>query len=135
MPHEFYPQVAARAGHRCEYCQAPEEFHSTEFEVEHIHPRALGGGNDLGNLALACRSCNLRKLQATYAADPVTGLLAELFNPRRDIWQEHFEFAVETRLFVGQTPTGRATVQRLGLNRDQMLRARRRWAAGGWFPP
>ena len=134
MPHELYPQVAIRARHRCEYCRAPEEFHSTEFEVEHIHPQSLGGANSLENLALACRSCNLRKLQATHAVDPATGQVAELFNPRNDRWSEHFVFVAEAREIVGITSTGRATVRRLDLNRSHVLRARQRWVMSGWLP-
>lgn len=134
MPHELYSQVAARAGHRCEYCRAPEEFHSIEFEVEHVYPRARGGDDALDNLALACRSCNVRKLQATHATDPTTGVSVSLFNPRRDLWEDHFIFIAETREIVGRTPGGRATVRRLDLNRPQLLRARLLWSALGWLP-
>ena len=36
----FYSEVAERAGHRCEYCRAPEVVFNFPFEVEHIiHPR------------------------------------------------------------------------------------------------
>jgi HNH endonuclease len=106
-----------------------------EFEVEHLYPRALGGDDEVRNLALSCRSCNLRKLQATRAVDPVTGIAVLLFNPRRDVWLEHFTFIAETREIIGRTPTGRATVARLDLNRAQMIRARLLWSVTGWFPP
>ncbi len=33
-----YVQVALRAGHRCEYCHAPEVVFNFPFEVEHIIP-------------------------------------------------------------------------------------------------
>jgi hypothetical protein len=33
-PH--YRVVAQRAGHRCEYCRAPEAVFNFPFEVEHI---------------------------------------------------------------------------------------------------
>jgi 5-methylcytosine-specific restriction endonuclease McrA len=56
-PH--YPQVAKRAGHRCEYCHTPEVVFNFPFEVEHIQPVCLGGIDSEANLALACRSCNL----------------------------------------------------------------------------
>jgi hypothetical protein len=134
MPHELYPQVAIRARHHCEYCRAPEEFHSTEFEVEHIQPQSLGGDDSLENLALACRSCNVRKLQATRALDPMTGTFVQLFNPRLHIWAQHFTFIRETGQIFGRTPTGRATVRRLDLNRSHVLRARRRWVMSGWLP-
>src|SRR5688572_10519142 len=134
MPHRLYAEVAARAGHRCEYCRAPEHEHSVEYEVEHIHPRARGGDDSIENLALACGSCNRGKAQATRAIDVLTGELALRFNPRRHIWAEHFEFRTESVTIVGRTPTGRATVERLDLNRRQMIRARLLWGANGWFP-
>jgi 5-methylcytosine-specific restriction endonuclease McrA len=60
-PH--YPGVARRAGHRCEYCRAPEGIFNFPFEVEHVCPIAHGGMNDEVNLALACRACNVFKAE------------------------------------------------------------------------
>lgn len=37
-PH--YPLVSRCAGHRCEYCRAPEAIFNFPFEVEHIVPSA-----------------------------------------------------------------------------------------------
>jgi 5-methylcytosine-specific restriction endonuclease McrA len=51
-----YADVAARAGHRCEYCHAPEAIFNFPFEVEHIIPPNDGGADETNNLALACRS-------------------------------------------------------------------------------
>ncbi len=42
----LYPLVAQRAGHRCEYCRAPEEIFSFPFEVEHINPKSRKGPDD-----------------------------------------------------------------------------------------
>ena len=57
--------VLKRDGCRCHYCG------SKATEIDHITPRALGGGNELSNLAAACRKCNTRKW-----AHPLS-----LFNP------------------------------------------------------
>jgi 5-methylcytosine-specific restriction endonuclease McrA len=57
----YYAAIAGRANHRCEYCQAPQLIFNFPFEVEHIIPLSRQGENDEANLALACRSCNLRK--------------------------------------------------------------------------
>jgi len=129
-----YPAVADRAGHRCEYCHAPEAVFNFRFEVEHIRPQAEAGTGDEGNLALACRSCNLYKSAHTSGFDEVTQSTVRLFNPRLDAWGGHFEVAVETGVMRGLTEVGRATVSRLRMNREAQLRARLQWARLGLFP-
>src|SRR5439155_16386381 len=57
------------------------------------------------------------------AVDPVTGKLAPLFDPRRDAWQSHFRWLGV--LLVGMTPSGRATVSALDMNRPLILAIRR----------
>lgn len=49
-------QVWARDKGRCRKCQS---IHA--LEIDHIQPVALGGGNELDNLRLLCRSCNQRE--------------------------------------------------------------------------
>jgi len=46
-------RVFRRSRHRCVYCQAAKE-----LTLDHLQPRALGGSNNEGNLACACRRCN-----------------------------------------------------------------------------
>jgi len=81
-----YPLVAERAGHRCEYCHAPEAIFNVPFEVEHIVPLAKGGLDEESNWALACRACNLNKSDSVDGIDPVTQQRVRLFHPRRDDW-------------------------------------------------
>ena len=114
MPHRLYPSVAPRARDRCEYCRAPEWVYNLELEVEHVVPRGRGGPDELHNLALACRSCNLRKGLAVRATDPETARPVPLFNPRVDAWGEHFRVRLDTYEIEGLTDVGRATVRRLG---------------------
>lgn len=118
-PH--YPFVAMRARHVCEYCRAPEVVFNLPFEVEHITPQARGGATIDDNLALSCRSCNLYKSDSVAAFDEVTRRDAPLFNPRRDVWREHFS-----------TIKGRATIFRLHINSDAQIKARRRWMELGF---
>jgi len=51
--------ILAKSGFKCIYCgrKAPE----VELELEHIIPKAKGGTDDIKNLAVACRECNLGK--------------------------------------------------------------------------
>jgi HNH endonuclease len=82
-PHYLF--VARRAGHRCEYCHAPEVAFNFPFEVEHISPSARGGASDPSNFALGCRACNLFKSDETSAPDPLTNELVRLFHPRKGV--------------------------------------------------
>lgn len=125
-PH--YPEMAARARHRCEYCRAPEALFNVTHEVEHIVPRAKGGPDHPDNLALSCRHCNLRKQVRTEGTDPNTGRTAPLFNPRSHRWEEHFRVDLEAKTIQGLTPVGRATVECLDLNSPTQLFARQQWA-------
>lgn len=130
----LYPDVAALAQWRCEYCHAPEQVFNFAFEVEHIQPRSAGGDNASGNLALACASCNLFKSDAVSAVDEQTGQTIPFFHPRRDRWEEHFTLDADTGRIEGTTSTGRATVLRLRMNSDFQVRARRHWARLGLYP-
>lgn len=49
--------VIERDGACCRYCGV----RSGPFHIDHIEPVARGGSDDLDNLAVACRSCNLSK--------------------------------------------------------------------------
>jgi len=129
-----YAQVALRAEHRCEYCHAPEAVFNFPFEVEHITPVALGGLDGVSNLALACRSCNLRKAAYRSGLDPVSRAEVLLFHPRRDRWEEHFRALAQSGEIEGLSALGRATVARLGMNSETQRVARRQWLRLGLFP-
>jgi hypothetical protein len=129
-----YPFVAHRAGHRCEYCRAPEAIFNLPFEVEHIVPRSRNGGDDESNWALACRSCNLYKSDHLDVPDEVTGDIVRLFHPRQDRWGDHFRIEVESGTIVGLTAIGRATVAIFQMNRPHQLAARRQWMRLRLFP-
>jgi hypothetical protein len=129
MPHRLLDVVARRAAYRCEYCLAPEVLFNIRMGVEHIHPLARGGADDLLNLALACRACNGYKHTATMARDPLTRRLVRLFNPRTDVWHEQFRLDFDTARIEGRTDIGRATVARLRMNSRKHVEAREIWIA------
>jgi hypothetical protein len=129
-----YPFVAERARHQCEYCHAPEVIFNVAFEVEHIIPISKGGSDELQNLALACRVCNLRKLDYVDGFDTINQQQVSLFNPRTDIWDEHFACQQEAPfLLEGKTSIGRATIESLQMNASLQLRARGLWIELGIF--
>jgi hypothetical protein len=127
--------VADRAGGCCEYCRCQERFATGRFSVEHIKPRALGGKTHLSNLALACQACNNAKFTKQFAPDPLTGELVPLYNPRKYRWGDHFDWSVDGSHIVGVSPTGRATVESLDLNRESVVNLRRIQVLLGLHPP
>lgn len=131
-PH--YQVVASRAGHRCEYCRAPEAVFNFPFEVEHVIPVVRGGSDAVHNLALACRACNVRKWAHIEDVDPASRTVVRLYHPRRDRWHQHFGVETETGFIKGRTAIGRATVTRLGMNSPAQGAARQLWVRLGLFP-
>jgi 5-methylcytosine-specific restriction endonuclease McrA len=127
--------VAQRAAYCCEYCRCQAKYAPDPFSIEHIVPRSKGGTDNLYNLALACQGCNNRKYVQTEAYDPVTGRTAPLYNPRQHSWQDHFAWSQDLTLVLGITPTGRATVDKLALNREGVVNLRRVLAAVGKHLP
>ena len=128
-------QIFAEAGHRCEYCRTSRRLIGMPLVVDHIIPRSANGGNERENLAAACYRCNEFKWAKTHAPDPATGDLVPLFNPRTQIWMNHFAWANGGTHIIGLTPTGRATVIALRLNNEYVVEARALWIAREWHPP
>lgn len=127
--------VAERAGHRCEYCRTRAEFSVSSFCVEHVVPQAVGGPTRPANLALACGGCNAHKSSKIAARDPATGDFVGLFHPRKEAWETHFAWSEDSLLIVGLTPTGRATVEALRLNRLALVNLRRILRRANEHPP
>ncbi|NOG73722.1 HNH endonuclease [Roseicella sp. DB1501] len=47
-----------KQGNKCIYCKT--KFFAG-YHIDHIMPLILGGSNDISNIQLLCRDCNLRK--------------------------------------------------------------------------
>lgn len=125
--------VIQRAAGRCEYCGLSQEGQEATFHIDHVIPKAAGGETVAENLALACVSCSLRKAARRTAIDPQISEEVALYNPRCDNWHEHFWW--EGVYIVGLTPTGRATIASLNMNRPLILAIRREEAVLGRHPP
>ncbi len=128
-------KVAAEAQYRCGYCLTSQRITGMPMHVEHLIPLAAGGRSDEENLWLACPLCNGYKSVQTHAPDYETGMSVAIFNPRRQVWNEHFRWSDDGVEIIGLTPCGRATVVALKLNNESITRARRRWVLAGWHPP
>ncbi len=88
-----------------------------QMTIEHIIPISRGGNSDESNLCLACAWCNSYKWAKTQARDSATGEEAPLFNPRHQLWHEHFRWHENGVYIIGLTAIGRATVDALKMIR------------------
>jgi hypothetical protein len=135
VPVRLRERVVAKARERCGYCLSQEEVMGTSLVIDHLIPEALGGATEEDNLWLSCAQCNLHKADRITARDPLTETWVPLFNPRRQAWDEHFQWLSGGIEMVGTTPIGRATVRALRLNRPVLMRSRRIWLLAGLHPP
>ncbi len=125
--------VIQRAADRCEYCTLSQVGQAATFHIDHIIPVVAGGTTIENNLALACVSCSLRKAARQMVEDPETGEKVSIFNPRQQVWKEHFCW--DGVRLVGLTATGRATIHTLNMNRAIVLAIRAEEELLGRHPP
>lgn len=123
------------ARNRCGYCLSQQKYLPSLLEIEHLIPKARGGGDNEENLWLSCRLCNNYKGTQINHPDPLTKDIVPLFNPRNQHWKRHFYWEENGTFIVGRTRQGRATVAALKLNDPIAVQARRNWVAVGWHPP
>lgn len=126
--------VFERAGFLCEYCQTPMAFCPDPPSVEHVEPKSAGGTDEMSNLAMTCQGCNNHKYVGTQSLDPESGQRVPLYHPRSDTWNEHFRWSPDLTAIIGTTPTGRATVEKLQLNRSELINLRRLLRDAGEHP-
>ncbi|MBK9013273.1 MAG: HNH endonuclease [Saprospiraceae bacterium] len=117
-------EVKERAAKCCEYCMAQERYSHDYFSVEHIIPNIKEGSSTEDNLANSCQACNNHKYIFTEAIDPITGQTVPLFHPRKHQWKQHFTWDETNSIIIGITPIGRATVERLCMNRKGLVNLR-----------
>ncbi len=125
--------VETRAGGCCEYCRMPESASTVVFHVDHIIPIKHEGIDDADNLCFACVKCNTHKGSDIGGFDPQTGDLTRLYHPRLQKWSDHFELAMDMRIF-GRTPEGRSTVRLFRMNDDDRVEARQLLLETGDYP-
>jgi len=125
-----------------------------QFEVDHIVPPTLWpdyvagrlpgvrpvsnrrGPQHLDNFGWSCAFCNnTKQRQISYQTDRH---IVRLFDPRQDIWPDHFTFVHQYLFVLGTTAMGRATVSALGFNDARMegpLGPRHDAILAGLYPP
>lgn len=135
IPHALHTEVALQSHYRCVYCLSQQRLMGVALTVDHIIPQSVGGETTLDNLCLACWDCNLAKSDRITAVDPETETAVRLYHPLQQHWNNHFRWEGQGLYIVGVSPTGRATVSALKLNRPQLVESRRYWIEAGWHPP
>jgi len=67
-----------------------------------------------------------RTLAFAWGIDPATKKAAQLFHPRRQRWSRHFRWSEDCSHLEGLNRIGRVTIERLALNNEYQLEARKR---------
>ena len=105
------------------------------MNIDHFVPVSDGGSSDESNLWLACSWCNGHKAAKLSAPDFQSGQEVPIFNPRLQVWKDHFAWTSDGLHIVGLTAIGRATVEALQMNNIHVVKSRLLWVAAGWHPP
>jgi hypothetical protein len=114
--------VIERAQGRCEYCLIHQDFSIYTHEIDHIIAVKHGGQTLSENLALSCLPCNRHKGSDFATLDPNNGEIIRLFNPRLQLWDEHF--TLKNAEIIGITDIGQATSRLLMFNTSSRMRSR-----------
>jgi 5-methylcytosine-specific restriction endonuclease McrA len=120
IPDALREEVVLRANGCCEYCHIHQDDSLYTHEIDHIIPEKHRGNTELDNLCLACLDCNRYKGTDFGSFDPDTGAVELLYNPRQQIWDDHYR--LESAFIEPLSATGRVTV--FVLNEDMRLGAR-----------
>lgn len=129
---ELRRRVATRAEHLCEYCLLHEEDSYYGCQVDHIISVKHGGATTAENLAYACAYCNRQKGSDIGSIVWETNEFVRFFNPRQDLWADHFELdGIEIK---PRTGIGQVTARILGFNENDRLLERKELFELGRYP-
>ena len=123
---QWKAQLAREGGSRCVYCCIPESKFggSRNFHVEHYRPKSIFPQltNEYGNLFYACGICNIFKSD-DWPAEHVLGnyLSAAYPDPSLVNYSDFLEVSESSGKVESATFTGKYMVERLHLNRPQMV--------------
>jgi 5-methylcytosine-specific restriction endonuclease McrA len=106
--------VIQRANYCCEYCLMENDVSFIPHQIDHVISLKHEGDTSLENLAYSCFSCNNNKGSDIGTMLLPNKIFIRLFNPRIDIWNEHFE--IENGVIYAKTIIAQATVKVLKMN-------------------
>lgn len=128
---ELRRQVISRATNICEYCCIHEDDTFFGCQIDHIISEKHGGSTTFENLALACTFCNIAK-GSDIGSVTKEGVFTRFFNPRLDVWSEHF--SIVGAAIEPLTPIGQVTARLLQFNSADRLIEREALIAVGRYP-
>ena len=115
-------RIRQRYAHSCGYCGVHESDVGATLTVDHHHSTIHGGTNNDENLIYCCPRCNEHK--GAYWHEVHVPYI-RLLHPLEDNLTLHLREHQNSQL-TGETPEGRFYIQRLRLNRPQLIEHRRR---------
>lgn len=104
-----------RFGFRCGYCSVSETDAGAELTVDHYQPRSQGGSDDPDNWVYSCHACNEFKADWWQPASR-----HRVLHPERDERARHLSEG-DDGMLRPLTDTGAFHIERLRLNRDQLV--------------
>jgi hypothetical protein len=119
IPADIRRLVVDRASSRCEYCLIRESDTFCGCQIDHIIAEKHDGQTIESNLAFTCAYCNRFKGSDVGSIAKSNGEFTRFFNPRIDVWAEHFDWANYT--IVPLTPIGETTCRILQLNEPDRI--------------
>ena len=104
---------------RCGYCGIRESDVGAELTVDHFQPRSRGGPDEVDNWVYCCHACN--EFKGDYWQPDS---LRRILDPLRDNIATHL-IEREDGTLQGLSETGAFHIERLNLNRPQLVAYRR----------
>lgn len=117
--------VRALYDFRCGYCGVAETESGGQLEIDHFRPRSRGGKDTMDNLVYACQTCN--RFKGGYWPVPEASVDLKLLHPQQDDLSAHIGSLPDAWL-IGLTKRGWFHIQRMRLNRAQLIQLRLRRA-------
>lgn len=104
-----------------------------QFEIDHVISLKHSGSSNPDNLAWSCPLCNGNKSSDLGTLlDIYPKQLIRFFNPRTDVWDDHFE--VFHGKILSKNSIGEATVKIFDFNWAEDIDIRQKLGAIGQFP-
>lgn len=116
--------VRAAYGYGCGYCGVPETDIGGELQIDHYRPITKGGKDNLDNLVYACVHCN--RFKGNYWPDVSDPDSFYILHPGEDALTAYLRITA-SGCMEGLTPRGWFHIQRLHLNRPQLVVWRQNW--------